>query len=75
MFLVLLTMILILMLAGLVIAYMVFPRRGLEVPRAPWAGPLLDRSIRALPTLHNTVGGPLDTPPLQSQAAGRRRLR
>lgn len=75
MLLVLLTMFVILLLAGVVVAYMVFPRRGLDVPRVPWASPLLDRSIRALPTLHNTVGGPLDAPPLETLAGGRRRLR
>ena len=53
MLLVLTTMLLILALAGLVGAYMVFPRRGLDVPRAPWAGSLLSRLVGALPTLDN----------------------
>lgn len=57
MLLVLLTMLLILTLAGLVAAYMVFPRRGVDVPRVPWASPALDRAVRSLPTLDNTLDG------------------
>ena len=59
MLLVLLTMLLILALAGLVVGYMVFPRRGLAVPRVPWASPLLTRAVRILPTLDNDLGSPL----------------
>ena len=67
MLLVLLTMLLILVLAGLVAAYMVFPRRGVDVPRLPWATPLLARTVRALPTLDNSLAG--------SASGGRRRVR
>ena len=67
MLLVLLTMLLILALAVVVGAYMVFPRRGLDVPRAPWASPLLVGAVRALPTLDNTLSG--------SPSGDRRRLR
>jgi hypothetical protein len=66
--LVLLTMLLILALAGLVVAYVVFPRRGIAVPRVPWAGALLDRAVGTLPTLSNTVDGPHGHAP----SAGRR---
>ena len=67
MLLLLTTMLVILALAGLVGAYMVFPRRGLDVPRAPWASPLLTRLVGALPTLDNVSGSGLE--------AGRRQLR
>ncbi len=50
---VLLSMTAILALAGLVAAYVAFPRRGESVPAVPWVGELLSRGIAALPTLSN----------------------
>ncbi len=51
MLLVLLTMLLILSVAGLVAVYLIYPRRGLEVPKVPWLGHALSRAVAALPTL------------------------
>lgn len=51
MILVLLTMLLILAMAGLVAVYVIYPRRGLDVPRMSWLGDVLDRVVGALPTL------------------------
>lgn len=50
----------ILTVAAVVVAYVAFVRRGLEVPAAPWLGDLLERGVAALPTLdsptHDRVG-------------------
>jgi hypothetical protein len=48
-----LSMVAILGVAALVAAYVVFPRRGEEVPRVPWVGEALQRTVDALPTLGN----------------------
>ena len=48
---VLLTMFVILLLAGLVAAYVAYPARGADVPAAPWVGDALDRAVSAMPTL------------------------
>jgi hypothetical protein len=48
-----LSMLLILVVAALVAAYVAYPRRGEEVPAVPWVGDALQRSVEALPTLHN----------------------
>ena len=36
-----------------VVLYVSFPRRGQDVPRAPWLGSLLTRSVQSLPTVDN----------------------
>ncbi len=46
-------MFMILLLAGLVAAYVAYPRRGADVPALPWVGAALERGVEALPTLHN----------------------
>jgi hypothetical protein len=46
-----LSMLVILMLAGLVAAYVAYPRRGHEVPGAPWIGEVLERGVESLPVL------------------------
>ena len=49
-------MLVILVLAGLVLAYVAYPHRGEEVPAAPWLGDVMKRSVEAAPTLDNTAG-------------------
>ena len=56
---VLTAMVAILVLAGLVAAYVAFPRRGADTPAAPWVGEVLQRGVDALPTLHNQRSQPL----------------
>ncbi len=51
MFWIVLSMVVILLLAGVVTAYVAFPRRGHGVPGAPWVGDVLERGVEALPTL------------------------
>jgi hypothetical protein len=48
---VLLTMLVILLLAALVAAYVAFTQRGIEVPAVPWVGDALERALAAVPTL------------------------
>ena len=48
-----LTMLTILVLAGVVATYVAFPRRGAATPAVPWVGDALDRAVEVLPTLHN----------------------
>lgn len=37
--------------AGLTLLYVSYPRRGQEVPRAPWLGELMQKRVESLPTL------------------------
>jgi hypothetical protein len=39
--------------AGAVALYVAYPRRGEEVPHAPWLGDAMKRGVEALPTLDN----------------------
>lgn len=39
--------------AGLVVVYVAYPRRGEQVPRVPWLGEAMTRGVKALPTLDN----------------------
>lgn len=64
MLLVLLTMLLIVVLAALVASYVIFPRRGREVPRLPGAARALSRAVQGLPTLPRTVGASVERPAL-----------
>ena len=48
---ILITMTLILLLAGLVAAYAAFTHRGVQVPAVPWVGDALDRAVSRVPTL------------------------
>ena len=48
---VLLTMSVILVVAGLVAAYAAFTHRGADVPAVPWVGDVLERAVSAVPTL------------------------
>jgi hypothetical protein len=53
MLLLLLAMILILLLAGIVVAYVAYPHRGEELPVAPWLGDAMKRGVDALPVLED----------------------
>ena len=48
---VLLAMLVILVLAGAVAAFVAYPRNGENLPAAPWLGDALERTVRSLPTL------------------------
>ena len=48
------SMVVIVIVAGLVVTFVAFPHRGEEVPGAPWLGDGLSRAIDILPTLDNT---------------------
>jgi hypothetical protein len=40
-------------LAGVVVVYVAFVRRGEEVPHVPWLGDAMKRGVESLPTLDN----------------------
>lgn len=44
-------MLLVLVLAAAVVAYVAFPHRGQEVPGAPWLGEAMEKARRSLATL------------------------
>jgi hypothetical protein len=48
------SMVVIVAVAGLVVTFVAFPRRGEEVPGASWLGDSLSRAADVLPTLDNT---------------------
>jgi hypothetical protein len=48
-----LTMILILAIAGVIVLYVAFPHRGEEVPHTPWVGEAMRKGVNSLPTLDN----------------------
>jgi hypothetical protein len=48
-----LTMLVILAIAGVIVVYVAFARRGEEVPHTPWLGNVLRRTVQSLPTLDN----------------------
>ena len=48
-----LTMLVILVIAGLVVVYVAFPHRGEEVPHVPWVGEAMRTGVNSLPTLDN----------------------
>jgi hypothetical protein len=49
--LIVVAMLLILVLAGGVVAYVAFPHRGEEMPAVPWVGDAMTRAVESLPTL------------------------
>ncbi len=51
MLLIVVAMLLILVLAGGVVAYVAFPHRGEEMPAVPWVGDAMTRAVESLPTL------------------------
>jgi len=48
------SMVVIVVLAGLVVTFVAFPHRGEEVPGASWLGDSMSRAVDVLPTLDNT---------------------
>jgi hypothetical protein len=52
---IIITMGVIVVLAGLVVLYVAFPHRGEEVPAAPWLGDAMSRAVEAAPTIENTA--------------------
>jgi len=48
-----LTMLVILAIAGVIVVYVAFPHRGEEVPHAPWVGEAMRTGVNSLPTLDN----------------------
>jgi hypothetical protein len=51
-----LAMLVILVVSGLVVAYVAFPHRGEEMPHAPWLGDAMNKATDALPTLDEDEG-------------------
>ncbi len=49
------SMVAIVVVAGLVVTFVAFPHRGEEVPGAPWLGESMSRAVDVLPTLDNTA--------------------
>ena len=45
------TMVVIIAVAGLVVAFVAFPHRGEELPVAPWLGEAMTNAVDAMPTL------------------------
>jgi hypothetical protein len=45
------TMLVVLVVAGLVVVYVAFPHRGAKVPSAPWLGEMMNRAAGAAPVL------------------------
>ena len=45
------SMVVIVAVAGLVVAFTAFPHRGEEMPGVPWLGEAMDRASGAVPTL------------------------
>lgn len=48
-----LTMLAIMLVAGVVVIYVAFPHRGEDVPNAPWVGEAMRKGVQRLPTLDN----------------------
>lgn len=44
-----------LLIAAAVVLYVAYPRRGEEVPHAPWLGSVMKRGVDSLPTIDNTT--------------------
>ena len=45
------TMVVIVAIAGLVVAFVAFPHRGEELPGVPWLGEAMTNAVDAMPTL------------------------
>ena len=48
---VVISMLVILAIAGLVVLYVAYPHRGEEVPAAPWLGDAMSKAVDAAPVL------------------------
>ena len=51
MLLIAIAMLVILVVSGLVVAYVAFPHRGQEMPHAPWLGDAMNKATDAMPTI------------------------
>ena len=51
MLIVLFAMLVVLIVAGAVVAYVAYPYRGQQIPGAPWLGEAMERARDAMPTL------------------------
>jgi hypothetical protein len=51
-----LAMLVILVVSGLVVAYVAFPHRDKEMPHAPWLGDAMNKATDAMPTLEEDEG-------------------
>jgi hypothetical protein len=51
-----LAMLVILVVSALVVAYVAFPHRDKEMPRAPWLGDAMNKATDAMPTLDEDEG-------------------
>jgi hypothetical protein len=49
-------MLVILVVSGLVVAYVAFPHRDKEMPHAPWLGEAMNKATEAIPTLDEDEG-------------------
>ncbi|MDQ3484758.1 MAG: hypothetical protein M3445_05025 [Actinomycetota bacterium] len=56
MLLIVITMLMILLVAGLVVTYAAFPHRGEELPGVPWLGEAVGRAPGAAPTIDEDDG-------------------
>ncbi len=63
------SMVVIVAVAGLVVAFVAFPHRGEELPGVPWLGVKLGRAVEALPTLDEEAHQ--DAPPAAPVGAHR----
>ena len=61
------SMLVIVAIAGLVVTFVAFPHRGEDVPGASWLGDSMRKGVDVLPTLDNTADQ------RQPAAAGKRR--
>jgi hypothetical protein len=55
-----LVMSLIVVLAGLVVAYVAYPHRGEEMPAAPWLGEAMAKAVGAAPTIDDEAADALE---------------
>ena len=64
------TMLVIVAVAGLVVAFVAFPHRGEELPGVPWLGDAMNNAVDAMPTLdgESDEGGPVEAQEPQDQA-------
>lgn len=53
MFYIVVTMAVILVVCGVIVAYVAFPHRGEELPGAPWLGEAMAKAADAMPTLED----------------------
>jgi hypothetical protein len=55
---ILITMLVIVVLAGLVVAFVAFPHRGRDMPGVPWLGTAMTNAVDAMPTLEDEPAQP-----------------